>query len=37
VAIIILLLIIWAFFGMNNRSRVVSPATAPAPAASTVR
>ena len=37
VAVIIILLIIWAFFGWNNRGRMVSPVNAPAAATSTVR
>lgn len=37
VAIIVILLIIWAFFRWNDRARVVSPATPPATAASTIR
>ena len=37
IAIIIILLIIWAFFGWNNRARMVSPVNAPAAATSTVR
>lgn len=37
VGIIIVLLIIWAFFGMSRRTTVVSPAMQPAPATSTVR
>lgn len=37
VAIIVILLIIWAFFSWGNRSQVVNPATGPAPAVSTVR
>ncbi len=36
VAIVVILLIIWAFFGMN-RTRVVTPVSAPVPATSTAR
>lgn len=37
VGIIVILLIIWAFFGWNDRSRTVTPAAAPAAATTTVR
>lgn len=37
IAIVIILLIIWAFFGWSDRGRVVSPVNAPAAATSTVR
>lgn len=37
IAVIIILVIIWVFVGWNNRSRVATPVTAPATAASTVR
>lgn len=37
VGIIILLLIIWGFFGMNHQTTVVNPPVQPAPPASAVR
>ena len=37
IGIIIVLLLIWAYFGMNHRTEIVNPAMQPAPAASSVR